>query len=594
ELSITPAESAVSGTIEFDPQALANEFLSSELLNDWVLFNERLQADFRTVFTTDNSGLRLESLSVDLDGAGSTLQLAKNDEAGRALTQLSLPISISLLPNTVNQSFRIQASDLYGTLSLIEADNELYLEASLTELLANCDDFSRCRSRGNFRSQALSFSIAGVQGESLVAEGELEIENLPDLIEIEARNVTTSLGSAQFQDWQTSAQFSIERVFLILGELDRAQVRFRSEELSVASEDIQFTNPAVQGLINYSGGSFAGSLDLALGTAGDFQSPLIQTSFNHSLERDRGNLNLEIAGHEFSVQALSELVQQQLLTADISSGSINGETEIAWTLSADNGWQVEGPASFSLNDISGSIEDTLIIGLNTTATAQVEDWQTLVSDQNLTASIEVVDVGLPINNVQWQYAFDTAVPEITVSELNSDFFGGKVEIADFRLDPTQPEQELTVVLSRLDLESIVDLAGYPEIFVDGLISGYIPLIVREGQILVDEGLVGALQPGGTIRYTPETTATEVVNSSVQLVNDALSNYQYETLDTRVYYDENGDLLLEVELQGINPDMNGGQPINLNVNVTNNIPSLLRSLRAGQVIQDRLEQQLQNR
>ncbi|MCG8415068.1 MAG: hypothetical protein MI746_12685, partial [Pseudomonadales bacterium] len=133
ELSIAAAESAVSGTIEFDPQALANEFMSSELLNDWVLFNEQLQADFRTVFTTDNSGLQLESLSVDLDGAGSALQLAKSDEAGRTLTQLSLPIAISLLPNTVNESFRIQASDLYGTLSLTEADNEMYLEASLTE-----------------------------------------------------------------------------------------------------------------------------------------------------------------------------------------------------------------------------------------------------------------------------------------------------------------------------------------------------------------------------------------------------------------------------------------------------------------------------
>ncbi len=594
ELSITQSASTVSGVIAFDAQALANEFLDDGLLSDWVLFNDQLQTDFRVVFATDNEGVQLESLNADLDAAGSTLQLARTNSEGQTLTQLSLPLSLNILPNTVNDSFRIQTSDLYGTLSLTEGDNELYFEASLMDVLANCDDFNHCRSQAEFQSQLLTFDVVGIQGQSLTAEGELEIETLPNLIEIETRDVTVSLDSAQFEDWRTSTQLSIERAFLILGEVDRAQLRFRSEQLSVASDDIHFTEPAVQGLMNYSDGSFAGSIDLTLGAGGDMQNPLLQSSFNHSLQQNRGNLKLEIADHLFSEQALSELLQQQLLPADISAGSISGGAEVNWSLGTDNQWAVNGPVTVSLNDISGNIEDTLIVGLNTTTTARIESWQTLISEQNLTATIDVVDTGLPLNNVQWLYAFNSAVPEITVSELNSDFFGGKVEIADFRFDPTQPEQKLTVVLSRLDLESIVGLAGYPEIFVDGLISGYIPLIIREGQILVEEGLVGALQPGGTIRYKPETAATDTVNSTVQLVNDALSNYQYETLDTRVYYDESGDLLMEVELRGINPDMNGGQPINLNVNVTDNIPSLLRSLQAGQAIQDRLEQQLQNR
>ena len=35
-------------------------------------------------------------------------------------------------------------------------------------------------------------------------------------------------------------------------------------------------------------------------------------------------------------------------------------------------------------------------------------------------------------------------------------------------------------------------------------------------------------------------------------------------------------------------MNNGQAINLNVNITNNIPSLLKSLQASRVITDELE------
>ena len=102
--------------------------------------------------------------------------------------------------------------------------------------------------------------------------------------------------------------------------------------------------------------------------------------------------------------------------------------------------------------------------------------------------------------------------------------------------------------------------------------------------------MGALQPGGSIRYTPANPIPSS-NPSVQLVNDALSNYQYESLNTEVYYDENGDLRMQVQLRGTNPDMNEGQAINLNINITDNIPTLLRSLQASRVITDALEQRL---
>jgi hypothetical protein len=66
------------------------------------------------------------------------------------------------------------------------------------------------------------------------------------------------------------------------------------------------------------------------------------------------------------------------------------------------------------------------------------------------------------------------------------------------------------------------------------------------------------------------------------------------MDTRIFYDSNGDLRLEVQLAGLNPGMNGGQAINLNVNITDNIPALLRSLRAGRAISERLEEYLRAR
>ena len=128
--------------------------------------------------------------------------------------------------------------------------------------------------------------------------------------------------------------------------------------------------------------------------------------------------------------------------------------------------------------------------------------------------------------------------------------------------------------------------------VEGRISGYLPLQLRGDIILIEAGLVAALQPGGAIQYTSANPIPSS-NPSIQLVNDALSNYQFTTMNTDVFYDGIGDLRLVVQLRGTNPDMNNGQGINLNVNITDNIPTLMRSLQASRIITDALEQSLGN-
>jgi hypothetical protein len=235
----------------------------------------------------------------------------------------------------------------------------------------------------------------------------------------------------------------------------------------------------------------------------------------------------------------------------------------------------------------------LLVGINTNLRAQLMGNFRVLSDPAQTIEARSVDVGMPFTDLSWQYQFDTAEGTFEILNANANLLGGEVSIADFVYDQNIPIQQMTVVLAGIDLETVISLADYPELFVDGFVSGYIPLTLEDGKLQVNEGLVAALNPGGTIRYDSPTTSVSD-NSSVQLVNDALSNYLYETMDTRIFYDSNGDLRLEVQLAGLNPGMNGGQAINLNVNITDNIPALLRSLRAGRAISERLEEYLRAR
>jgi len=76
-----------------------------------------------------------------------------------------------------------------------------------------------------------------------------------------------------------------------------------------------------------------------------------------------------------------------------------------------------------------------------------------------------------------------------------------------------------------------------------------------------------------------------------LVNDALANYHFDSLQAKASYSLQGDLDLAVAMKGANPDLNSGQEIHLNLNVSDNIPLLLTSLQSSRTITELLQQHL---
>ncbi len=597
EVELFDAQLVMAGSFAFNTgqlQVIAK--LTERLPGDWALVNQELQLEHSMTIETADSGLLLQSLQATVSAVGapnSNLQVLAGTDQSRLVAQFGLPVTLAVTPNTVNSGFGVQISDSTQNYSWIGDELGIHAESSLTNMRASCETWNRCSATAELQIFSPAWEFAGASGEDLRASGGLKIEQLPGLLEFSTDNASLTIDVARYGQWQIAGDLRIEEIFLILGDVDRGRIKLDTGDLLLSSDAVNLVNPGFATTINYFDEAFAGSVDISLGEQVDLDQAQLQGSINHSLVNREGHAEFNLNETQFSDSSpLSTFVEQKWLNMDIVAGTLSGAARIDWVLQ-DEESQVSGPITLQLDGLSGHVEDTLVVGLNSYLSGEFRDWTEIVSTPALSASIDVVDIGMPAQDVNWQYSFNTAEREMLVSELNSEMFGGKVEIADFRLQPDSFDQDLTVVLSRLDLESIVGLAGYPQLFVDGLISGYVPVSLENGKVLINDGLVAALRPGGNIRYTPGSDAS-AANQTMQLVNDALSNYQYETLDTRVYYDENGDLLMEVQLQGFNPDMNGGQEINLNVNVTDNIPSLLRSLKAGQEISERLEQRLQNR
>jgi hypothetical protein len=84
---------------------------------------------------------------------------------------------------------------------------------------------------------------------------------------------------------------------------------------------------------------------------------------------------------------------------------------------------------------------------------------------------------------------------------------------------------------------------------------------------------------------------------MKLAADALDNFHYDVLRSGVDYREDGTLDLSLRLEGRNPSMNNGQPINFGISLEENIPQLLTSLqltdRVSETIQRRVQERLQH-
>lgn len=171
---------------------------------------------------------------------------------------------------------------------------------------------------------------------------------------------------------------------------------------------------------------------------------------------------------------------------------------------------------------------------------------------------------------------------LQIEAIDLSLLGGKVSGRDIRYNRAEARNDFTIDMQGLDLSRVVALEQQQQLEASGTLDGKLPFVLTNTGIRIVDGALHATSAGGVIRYhaTESVQSMAATNPNLKLALQAFSNYRYQTLDVGVNYAENGDLALAVAVTGRNPDWNSGQPIHLNINLTENIPMLLRSLRSG--------------
>jgi Dicarboxylate transport len=165
---------------------------------------------------------------------------------------------------------------------------------------------------------------------------------------------------------------------------------------------------------------------------------------------------------------------------------------------------------------------------------------------------------------------------VSLSNFTTGFLDGTVALQNIDYDMSRKEGETTLLLNNIPLQKILDLQGTKKIYATGTVKGKIPVKMKNETFEIQNGGMNAEQSGQIIyATTPEERAA--ANQGLRTTYEALSNFLYVQLVSSISMAPNGQSVITVNLNGSNPDFQAGRPVELNLNVQQNLLDLMRTL-----------------
>jgi len=545
------------------------------------------------MMTATVDGLVAVDLDVDGDGnlairfeptlsKGSSLTWRSEDEVRIGMT-LAADTSVDVVLAYPSLEWTLEAQQVHAALRLDDGNT---VTTTISDLL--CRTGVQCTLRAAARTGP-------------VAWGDVEVEAINVR---QASGVTFGLDE---EGWSAE----IERLDLAISELHPAENLLASFELVVSDLEMpeglssiqaafrsspgaghlqygafEFLVPGVEGTITLAGDVLTSSLRLF-----DRASSL---SANINLDYDvagaRGSARVRDGLLDFGRRKLSERVAGWPYAWDVIAGTWTVTADLEWTM-APGELQYASHSTHRIEGLAGVYNDIGMAGMATTLEVDLDSTAALAI-RPATLSMDLVDVGVPINNVTATVTPDVADLAVQVDGLSGTVLGGRFSVDPFTYALAAERNEMRVRLERVQPQFMVDLAEFEQLKVTGTMSGMLPVTLVENAVRIDGGSMANDPPGGVIRYRAGEAGAGS-NEQLAMVTGALSNFVYDSLTANVDYTETGNLKLGMRLEGINPDRDPTQPIILNLNVDNNIPQMLRSLQAVRSIEDILERRAGN-
>lgn len=187
------------------------------------------------------------------------------------------------------------------------------------------------------------------------------------------------------------------------------------------------------------------------------------------------------------------------------------------------------------------------------------------------------------HHAQVAISIPNADPEngiINIKSLQFPYAGGLVRTGSIKA-PLSGDAPVKIDLhfENLSLTELAALASGGKVQATGQISGTLPLTYYpDGKIILHDGTASAKE-SGMIIVSPENIPGGD-REEIQIVRTALQNFHYTTLSLQVLSGADKRSIIQLKVEGNNPDAFGGKKVKLNVNLTGDIlPMIQQSLQS---------------
>ncbi len=275
-----------------------------------------------------------------------------------------------------------------------------------------------------------------------------------------------------------------------------------------------------------------------------------------------------------------------------------GRAQLVSNLSVppDGPWRAD--LALDLDDLAGIQDRIAFTGLTGRLTGVVTAEGLRLDLPNL--SLREANVGLTLGPLtlisQYQAPLETSgAGTLSWRQAEAGLFGGRVWLEPGTLTLGKGRQTLAVRFEGLELASL--LAAYPTEGLSGAgtLEGQLPLRLDARGLTIEEGSVIARPPGGQLQFrSAGLREYGAANPALQLVVQALDDFQFDQLNSELSYDEDGKLQLALHLSGRNPAIEEGRLINFNINLEENLPALLTSLQLSERVSDTIRERVRER
>ncbi len=214
-------------------------------------------------------------------------------------------------------------------------------------------------------------------------------------------------------------------------------------------------------------------------------------------------------------------------------------------------------------------------------------FETTVATANV--GVDMHDIkATGVLNIQTQD--DNKDDYIVLNQASAKLFSGTISLQPGRID-FGDNMDVRVNITDVDLSEVVRTQQIDGLQTTGKVSGSLPVSISAGSAVIDDGKLHN-NNGGLIRYSSPLNSSTDLNEQLKLTLDVLENFNYEILNTQVNFNK-GRLIFKSQISGNNPDVAGGQRVDLNLNTEVDMSSTMELLRLQSGLEAEIEQLLNN-